>query len=243
MRDLLLLHGWGMNSAVWSPLQQRLATSHRLHLARLPGHDGQAYAGETRLSEWAEAVLRQAPQQAIWLGWSLGGQVALQAALQAPDRVQAVLLSASTPRFSCGPDWPNAMPAGTLSSFAVSLQQDYRGTIGRFLALQVRGSEQSRQVLRELKADLASRAEADANALEAGLGLLRETDLRARLGALRCPHAWCFGERDSLIPSGTAKALASISADAQITVIAGAGHAPFLSHADEWLSWLAEVAR
>ena len=35
--DLVLLHGWGMNGAVWHGIAQELAAHYRLHLVDLPG--------------------------------------------------------------------------------------------------------------------------------------------------------------------------------------------------------------
>lgn len=54
----------------------------------------------------AEAVLQQAPDKAIWLGWSLGGLVASQIALTHPERVQALVTVASSPCFSARDEWP-----------------------------------------------------------------------------------------------------------------------------------------
>ncbi len=187
MHDLVLIHGWGMNAAVWQPLLQPLSARFRLHRLELPGHGEQPFAGERSLRQWAETLLAQAPEQACWLGWSLGGQVALQAALLAPQRVRALLLCASVPHFTRSEDWPNALPVGTLSQFAEQLKQDYHATLGRFLALQVRGSEQGRAVLRQLQQGLRQRPEADPEALDVGLQLLRNSDLRDPLNEIRCP--------------------------------------------------------
>lgn len=52
-----------------------------------------------------EAVLQQAPDKAIWLGWSLGGLVASQIALTHPERVQALVTVASSPCFSARDEW------------------------------------------------------------------------------------------------------------------------------------------
>ncbi|MDP0869742.1 hypothetical protein Q8F85_27765, partial [Klebsiella pneumoniae] len=41
--------------------------------------------------ELAQRVLEQAPPQAVWLGWSLGGLVASQVAIMRPERVQALV--------------------------------------------------------------------------------------------------------------------------------------------------------
>lgn len=243
MKDLVLLHGWGMNAAVWRPLVEELSKDFRPHLLELPGHGLSAYRGQQGLAAWAEEVARQAPASAHWLGWSLGGQVALRVALSYPQRVDGLWLTATAPRFVQGEDWPNAMPQGTLSQFAEALGADQTGTIDRFLALQVRGSERGRETLRLLRQELAARPVADPRALEKGLDLLRSVDLRPELAGLRCPHAWCFGERDGLIPVSLAADLAVLAPQARIFRLPGAAHAPFLSHPRPWLDWLRGQAR
>ncbi|MGB5640559.1 MAG: alpha/beta fold hydrolase, partial [Sedimenticolaceae bacterium] len=88
--DLVLLHGWGMNAAVWGPLIPGLSERFQLTIIELPGHGGSSPASSADLSEWAELCLAAAPASAHWLGWSLGGQIALRAALDAPGRVSGL---------------------------------------------------------------------------------------------------------------------------------------------------------
>ncbi|MFP4076237.1 MAG: alpha/beta fold hydrolase, partial [Halochromatium sp.] len=86
---LVLLHGWGMNNGVWDALPASISERFHLHPIELPGHGNAPFQSHWRdLPDWADAVLAQAPEQAIWLGWSLGALVALQAALhtRAPGR-------------------------------------------------------------------------------------------------------------------------------------------------------------
>jgi pimeloyl-[acyl-carrier protein] methyl ester esterase len=47
-----------------------------LHLVDLPGYGRSSGFSAMTLQEMAQQVLAQAPQRAIWLGWSLGGLVA-----------------------------------------------------------------------------------------------------------------------------------------------------------------------
>lgn len=238
MKNLVLIHGWGMNAGVFAGLVDSLGRQFRLHLLELPGHGEQAWQGETGLGAWATPVLEAAPDRAIWLGWSLGGQVALQAALMQPERMSKLLLCAAAPRFTQAPDWAHAMPAGQLGTFAANLAEDYQATLERFLALQVRGCDEARPLLRQLKVAVASRPAAQPEALAEGLRLLRETDLRTSLSALHIPTGWCFGERDQLLPAGVAADLRTLLPQSAIHILPKAGHAPFLSHPEPWLDWL-----
>jgi pimeloyl-[acyl-carrier protein] methyl ester esterase len=159
--------------------------------------------------------------------------IALEAALRAPERIRALILLTATPRFVRAPDWPAAMGAGVLAQFHEGLRSDPAGTLDRFLILQVMGSEAAREALRTLRREIAQRPAPSAVALEIGLNLLRDSDLRERIGCLACPTLWLFGQRDSLVPAAASEGIATLLPGARRCVIAGAAHAPFLSHPKE----------
>lgn len=220
-----------MNSAIWQDFPQSCADQNPAYCVNLPGHGGHLWDPAWRdLSAWANVCLQQAPARAIWVGWSLGGLVALQAAWQAPERVAALVLMTATPRFVQAPDWPAAMSVATLAQFHDHLLADPQATLERFLALQVRGDEQARQRLRNLRTQLATQPPPVPEALAVGLQRLAEDDQRPRLPDLQQPLLWLFGERDTLVPAGVAQSLARCCPNSQHQIIAGAAHAPFLSH-------------
>lgn len=238
--DLVLLHGWGMNAAVWEGLPAAVCAGRRVSCIEIPGHGASSFEpGQNGLPAWADACLDSAPARAVWIGWSLGGLVALEAALRAPGRVAALVLITATPRFVQADDWPAATPAGTFAGFRDALLADPAATLDRFLALQVRGSDAARETLRTLRRELALRPTADPKALAAGLRLLREGDLRDRLSGLAGPILWLFGERDTLVPVAAAEAIAALAPTARHALVHGAGHAPFLSHPQETAGVLA----
>jgi pimeloyl-[acyl-carrier protein] methyl ester esterase len=125
------------------------------------------------------------------------------------------------------------MPESTLDQFHAGLLADPSGTLGRFLALQVRGSEHARETLRELRREVAQRPDPDPSALALGLDLLRDCDLRGPLPDLRPPSLWIFGSQDALVPPEVAERIALLLPGASTAVIPGAAHAPFLSHPAE----------
>lgn len=228
--ELVMLHGWGMNSRVLHGFAEKLSESHRVTLIDLPGHGDSPYSGETELAEWALACLAVAPPRAVWLGWSLGVQVALQAALDRPERVVGVIGMAGTPRFSAGEGWPHAMTQLTLDQFISASREDHRKTLQRFLALQVRGGDDSQEQLRQLRALLRECPEPRPQALASGLELLRTVDQRAALPELARPSAWLLCGRDTLVPAELAGPLRELLPASRIELIDKAAHAPFLSH-------------
>jgi len=230
--DLVLLHGWGMNNAVWSSILPSLAERYRVTLIELPGHGGSSYCDKHAvLDNWVDACLEAAPRQANWIGWSLGGQIAQRAALIAPDRIGKMMLVCSSPRFIRGPDWSHAMLENTLHQFADALNRNPRQTLARFLSLQVQGDELAREALRMLRHEVAERPAPDTRALEHGLALLLTVDLRAQLNRLQCPTLWLLGDKDALVPGAVAQDILELGIPrAEIEVLKGCAHAPLISH-------------
>ena len=227
--DLVLIHGWGLHSGIWDGFAPLLEASFRVTRVDLPGHGRSDWQGETALDEWVTAVQTAVPTPAAWLGWSLGGLVAMRAALMAPGQVAALIMLASSPCFVRRPGWQCAMLPLLLQTFSAELQQDYSRTLNRFLSLQVRGSEHAGTVLKTLRSILLAHGEPDAAALSAGLEMLRTTDLRHALGELDCSTLLLMGERDTLVPQRAGSETAALLSGAQLAVIGGAGHAPFLA--------------
>jgi len=228
---LVLVHGWGLHGGVFAPLVDRLSDRYQLHLPDLPGHghsrDAQA---PLALQACATEILARTPP-AAWLGWSLGGLFALHAASMSPQ-VRALVLVAATPRFVRAQDWPHAVEPSIFEQFGRDLQQDYRGTLERFLALDTIGSAHARAELRTLKQNLYARGEPAPRALQQGLALLEQSDLRATLPGLSVPSLWLSGHRDRLVSPRAMRAAAALASRSRHLDIGGGGHAPFLGHAD-----------
>jgi pimeloyl-[acyl-carrier protein] methyl ester esterase len=227
--DLVMIHGWGLHSGIWGEFAALLEAGFRVTRVDLPGHGRSDWRGEASLDEWVDAVLAVVPASAVWLGWSLGGLVAMRAALRAPAAVAALVTMASTPCFVRKPGWQSAMLPSLLENFSVELAQDYVRTLNRFLALQVRGSAQASAVLKSLRTTLLAHGEPHAAGLDAGLDILRTTDLRAGMQAIASPLLMIMGERDTLVPLNAGRETLGLCADARFEVIEGAGHAPFLA--------------
>lgn len=229
--DLVLIHGWAMHGDIFAPLLEQLGDDLRVHLVDLPGH-GRSN-GESRF-ELADCVARIAARvpRAIWVGWSLGGMVALRAAIEHAPQVRGVVLIASSPCFVAAPDWPHGVPLAVFSGFESSLQSDYRDTVERFLALETMGSPHAQTELRELKARVFAHGEPSLTALRDGLHALESHDLRAELAALKMPSLWISARRDRLVPS-TAMQWAAQRTPASRYLEINSGHAPFISHPRE----------
>jgi pimeloyl-[acyl-carrier protein] methyl ester esterase len=170
------------------------------------------------------------PEPINLCGWSLGGIIAQHWAAREPDKVQRLILVNSTPCFAARADWAFGMPQETLAQFAAELEKNHAATLRRFLALQVRGSEGERELLGALREKLFSRGEPHLDALRGGLAILRDADLRDALPQILQPTLVIAGEHDKLTPPEASHYLAQSLPHARAVVVAGAAHAPFLSH-------------
>ena len=227
--DLVLLHGWGMHSGIWSNWAAQLGQWFRLHLVDLPGHGGSLCQGQGELVDWASAVQEVVPEQAWWLGWSLGGLVSLAAVENHRRTIRGLTLLATTPRFVATAGWKHAVDAQVFDQFAKQLQADVERTLLRFLSLQVKGAEHAGETLRLLRSEMRKKPQPDSEALSTGLRFLQQTDMRNVLAAPELPLFWLLGERDTLVPADVRLEFPAI----QSSLITGAGHAPFLSHPDQ----------
>lgn len=227
--DLVLVHGWAMHGGIFPPLTDLLAAHFRVHVVDLPGHGRSRDQARFDLADCARAIATATPR-AVWVGWSLGGLVALRAALYQPENVRALVMIASSPRFVSAPDWPHGVAAGMFDEFAAELQLDYRHAIERFLALETMGSAHAQVELRDLRKRVFARGEPNASALLDGLRALDSCDLRADLAQLAMPSLWIAGRRDRLVPPAAMAWSAAQAPHGEYREF-NSGHAPFIGYA------------
>jgi len=231
--DLVLLHGWGAHSGVWDTVLPMLTENFRVTCIDLPGHGNSHELSENSVESWANAVLDVAPEKAIWLGWSLGGIIGQSAAVIENNRIEKLILLASTPKFVATTEWPEAVDEKTFQAFYTEVIREPAQSLFRFIAIQTRGSKTASEDSRVLRKTLLEPSPIPA-ALDVGMQLLLETDLREELHKISCPVLVLGGERDSLVPRNALSVISELFAEAKYGVIKGAGHAPFISHPEEF---------
>lgn len=235
--DLLLLHGWGLHSLVWDAVMPALLEQFQVTVIDLPGLGRSPVpGGDYNLDYLVEHVLAVAPHNAVWIGWSLGGMVAMRAAAQFPERVKALITVASTPQFVADERWPAALKPELLQGFRNLLDEDWEGTLIRFLALQCKDSETMRDDVRTLKEIVYFHGLPAQKALRCGLEILRDVRLLDELQKIRCPTLHVFGEKDNLVPVSASSAVRQFQPDAKTAVIKGVSHVPFLSAPDLFIA-------
>lgn len=234
---LVLLHGWGMNSAVWQRIIKRLSGYRRLYLVDLSGMGNSQTVSPYTLDRLGAAVAEVIPGVSDVLGWSLGGLVAQRIALDQPERVRSLILVGTSPCFVSKSNWEHGISAQHFEQFNAKFEQDFKSTLFNFLTLQCMHAKDARATIKQLRTAFEAKPSPNQDALNQSLHILLNTDLRSEIHLIRQPTLLIHGDRDTLAPVAAAHWLASSLNQAQLhqaklRIMAGAAHAPFLSHAD-----------
>ena len=226
--DLVLVHGWGVNSVVWEPVIEQLSRHFRLHLVDLPGFGQSKNLSEYTLQRIVDALVEVLPEKAVWCGWSLGGLVATYASYIYPEKITKLIQVCSSVKFVGDAQWPG-VEAAVFDNFKQGLQTHREKTLTRFIALQAMGCASARKDAATLKKLLAGTEQADEKALLAGLDLLNDTDLREEFSRIAAPCLSLFGQFDSLLPLQASMKMGLLLPGATQKVFTNSAHAPFVS--------------
>ena len=231
-QSFVLLHGWGCNRQIWRALIPALRPWANLTLVDIPGcAPGVATAQPPGIQETLAGILAAAPPQAVYVGFSLGGQLAVALAAHAPERVAGVITLCSNPCFVAQDGWPG-MPADTFIQFNTDVAHTPEIALARFCALQVLGCRQRGPLLRLLRGLLPPAAATQAgeeaeNTLHSGLQWLAQLDQRQMLARLAVPQWHLLAAQDALVPGAVAGAMRRILPPgdaAQVHVLEEVGH-------------------
>ncbi len=230
---LALLHGWGSSSKIWQPCLTELCKEFQLWCVDLPGH------GESHDIVWNESVhqglellANTLPPQCLLIGWSLGGLLAQLFAMQHTQRVQGLMLVASTPKFVASNDWPHAMPLSTFQYFVKQYDASPQETMKEFIALQVLHGRSLKKIMQELEHASSGQP---LEKIRWGLEWLLKIDLREAFLSKDLPTVLFHGENDQVSSVHAAEQTAEIWEHTQLFKIPQAAHVPFLSHSEQFI--------
>ncbi len=246
--SLVLLHGWGLNSAVWQPFIDSLPDSFfndfNIITIDLPGFGNNVNKeiNPYSIDNICQYIANTVTESAVYLGWSLGGLIATEMAINYPEKVIGLVTIASSPYFleEKGQKieekqliWPG-IKAKVLDSFHHQLQVDIQKTITNFLKIQAMGSPHIRQDINKISELVFQYDMANKTTLEQSLMLLESSDYRQQLSSITQPFLRLYGDADSLVPKAVIDKVAQLAPASDFHRFKQASHAPFISHLDDF---------
>ena len=220
--DLVLLHGFTQTGRSWQPVRHALAARYRSLAPDLPGHG--AFA-ERRPASFAacDAYLRALGGDSWTLvGYSMGGRVALHAALSLGGRVARLVLIGASPGLAGAAE--RAARAASDAALADRVEAIGLEAFVREWEAQPLLAGVPRGVAELARADRLRNTAAGLAAALRGLGTGAMPPLWERLGELAVPVELVVGERDEKFRAVAARMVERLS-DARVHVVPGAGHA------------------
>ena len=231
--SLAVLGGWGVSPEILRPWLETLEESVDIHRVEIPDLDaGQLLSVEER----SRRLLQSAPSNSYWLGWSLGGAIALDLASYSPQSIRGVITLATNPCFVGQSDWPG-MDAATFASFLRAYREIPAKTLQRFASLQVAGAAEPRALLRALKANLLDPQPVLAELLE-----LLSIDRRQTLSPVAVPTLMMLADADALVPLELNETMRAQFPEIELGMVGASSHLPFQDQPEQLkaavLDWL-----
>jgi len=250
-RPALLVHGFTGSAAAWGEgLLAALAGELRVIAVDLLGHGESSrprhparYALEEQVCDLCEVLDACGVREALWVGYSMGGRIALRAACERPRRVAGLVLEGASP----GLREPAERAARVASDRALAERLE-RGGIEDFVdgwMAQPLFATQARVGPARLAAERERRLRCDPRSLAAclrGAGTGAQETLWERLAAVDVPTLLLAGDED---PKFRELALAMERAlpRAESQPIPGAGHATHLESPEAFTHAVRRFAR
>lgn len=245
---LVLLHGWTGCWQHWVEQFGHFSSDHRVIAVDLPGFGGSPMPeGEISIEAYAETVVDVLDalglERTTLVGSSMGGGVAAQVALDAPDRVEGLVLVAATglsPRYLL---FPAAFIRHPANRRTMSLL--FRETaLPRRLAYGLASRPRLRKAaLSWVIAEPSALSGPMAVELIGGAGrpgaaaaaaALATTDISGRLADIQAPTLVLWGTRDHVVGFSCAQRFADGIPQARLVVFEGAGHLPMIERTERF---------
>ena len=220
---VVFLHGLGGSRIAWEPQLEALADRWRCVAWDMPGYGASKPLSRMTFPALADAVVALLDtievERAALVGLSMGGMVALHAALARPERVAALALLDTSPAF--GFDGTTDADTWTAARLAPLDRGATPGDMARDVLRGVAGPALAGDAL---AAAVAAMERISSDGLRAAIECLPSHDVRDRLPSIVGPTLVVCGELDTETPPAYSRFIAEAIPGARLEIIAGAGH-------------------
>lgn len=182
----------------------------------------------------ARNISKALPDQAILLGWSFGGLIAIMLTFLFPKKVKKLILVASQPRLRSAPNWVG-IDRNSAYDFEIALIRNFNKQMECFLRLACYPKSSSRINKALSQYLLYDRA----GELEFLLKMLFEVDLRTEYHSLDVDILQLIGKQDAVIPQDITQ-LKKLNSRVTTTVFQNTGHVGFITNRSPYINAIKE---
>lgn len=240
---IVMLHGFSGSSQMWGDdLLDSLAARHRVLAVDLLGHgesdapdDGSRYAlGEMvrDICDLLDKVVLEAP---AWIGYSMGGRIALGGAVQAPERVGRLVLESASPGLRDGGERRARRDRDAALGRRI-IEEGIEQFVAEWEALPLFATRRNLDpaVRDELRAHRLLNRPAALAACLAGLGTGTQPSLWDALPSVAAETLLLTGAEDTKFGTVAERMAAALPRATHVTV-PGVGHTVHRENPDAWL--------
>jgi pimeloyl-ACP methyl ester esterase len=246
-KHLVMLHGFGCDSRVFASIGTKLSKDFDVLMVDIPGH-GQTKEEFRDFSFSAYTILYaldtylKGPYSL--LGWSMGGQIALEMYEQKSrhkcedpecghNHIGSLILISSTPKFVISDDFPVGMNKAVFNKFKNGVNGSADRSMDDFYKLIFSKNEDSGKYIEDLKKQTPEQ-----KTLSGCMESLERSDERKTLSKITVPTLIVTGDSDATIDPKASMFLSQEIKDSALKIFKGAGHAPHLTREKEMIDEL-----
>lgn len=242
--DVVIIHGWCYNHRDMQPVVEELAQYYRVTNVDLPGVGASDWNPKTRtIDDIVEQILPSLPKQAIYVGWSFGGLVAIAIAAKYPKRVKHLIGICTSPKLVAEGDWiafpqPRLAIASNIiqgKGLRAALKENYLIEFAKINPKPARFNLANQLLDQgpEIQEDIVFK----------GVEMCDVTDLRKEFASIRCPIDFIMGEEDVKVLIASVPNITALNPKMKVHRIVGAMHSPFWTHPEEFNAALHSILK
>lgn len=235
-KDLIFLHGWGVDKHSWSPILERLKEKFKIHVLDFPGFGESVLTKPYRLIDYADFVVDflrvEKVKKIIIVGHSFGGRVAIKIVASFPSIVEGlVLVNSAGVKTKYGIKHYFWLAITKTGNFFLSLPfvRNFYPPVKKFF-YKARTLEQSDYFNIN-----------NENLKKTFINIIDE-DLSEDIGKINLPTLIIWGENDQMTPLEDGQIIHRLIRDSKIVVFPNAGHFSYLDEQEKFCQELEKFA-
>jgi pimeloyl-[acyl-carrier protein] methyl ester esterase len=258
-KHLVMLHGFGCDSRIFASIGTKLSKDYDVLMVDLPGH-GQTKGKFESFSFAAYSILHALDQYLgepySLLGWSMGGQIALEMYKQSKKKIEtgsekcdcghdhghehghdhaqspigSLILVSSTPRFVASDDFEIGMNTAVFKKFMKSIESDHKKALADFFRLMFTQEEDGSRYIDELMKYIPSQ-----ETLKQCMDSFKRFDERHVLPSINIPTLIMTGDSDKIIDPKASFYMSQEIKNSSLNIYKDTGHAPHITREKEMI--------